>query len=87
MSNKARILDDMARMAGGAVNIASGLSQQIKEEVKSRVDIMATRLDLIPREEYEQLEAMVKKLESRVTKLEKASKPSAKKTTTKKAKS
>ncbi|PJB71503.1 MAG: hypothetical protein CO093_05005 [Alphaproteobacteria bacterium CG_4_9_14_3_um_filter_47_13] len=60
-----KILDDIARVAGGAVNIFSGLSQQIREEIKSRVDDMASRMDLVPREDLERAEAMIAALRKR----------------------
>ena len=66
-----RIFDDLARMAGGAVNIVSGLQQQVREEIRSRVDEMLTRMDLVPREDFERLEAMVAQLRLRQEELEK----------------
>ena len=66
-----RIFDDLARMAGGAVNVFSGLQQQIREDIRSRVDEMLTRMDVIPREDFERLEAMVAKLRLRQEELEK----------------
>lgn len=64
------IFDDLARMAGGAVNIVSGLQQQVREEIRSRVDEMLTRMDLVPREDFERLEAMVAQLRLRQEELE-----------------
>jgi len=66
-----KIIDDLARMAGGAVNIFSGLQQQVREEIRSRVDEMLTRMDLVPREDFERLEAMVAQLRLRQEELEK----------------
>lgn len=57
-----KILDDLAKVAGGAVNILSGLQQQIRDEIKSRIDEMANRLDLVPREDLDRAEAMIEKL-------------------------
>lgn len=65
-----RLLDDIARVAGGAVNIVSGLQQQFREDMKSRVDDFANRADLVPREDMERAEAMIQKLRSRVDDLE-----------------
>lgn len=71
-------MDDIAQLAGGAAGLLSGVQQQIHEDIKTRVDEMATRLDLVPREDFERLEAMVDKLMSdnaaliaRIEKLEK----------------
>jgi BMFP domain-containing protein YqiC len=73
-----KILDDLAQMAGGAVSIASNLRTQIHQDIKARVEEMADRLDLVPREDFERLEAMLKEyrltqddLLKRIEKLEK----------------
>ena len=59
MIDKNKILDDIARMAGSTVSVMNGLSQQAREEIKTRMDEMAVRLDLVPREDYKKLETMV----------------------------
>lgn len=79
MKPESRILDDLARMAGGAVNIVSGLSQQVREDLRSRADEMAVRLDLVPREDFERLEAMVLALNRRVEAIEKKKSATGKK--------
>lgn len=77
MSTKEKILDDMARMAGGAVGTISSIRGQMKEEIRLRVDEMAMRLDLVPREDFERIEDMLKQarieqedLRARIEKLE-----------------
>lgn len=86
-----KIFDDIARVAGGAVNIVSGLQQQIREDVKARIDEMASRMDLVPREDLDQALEQIRVLLSRVEVLEKRvdalEQPDSKKTTTKAAKS
>jgi BMFP domain-containing protein YqiC len=74
MGRDPKILDDMARVAGGAVNILSGVQQQIRDDVKARVDDMADRLDLVPRADLDHALLMIKALEERVSALEKPSK-------------
>jgi len=59
MKPKDQVLDDIARIAGGAVGIFSGFANQAREEIRSRVDELATRMDLVPREDFERLEAML----------------------------
>ena len=66
-----RFLDDIARVAGGAVNILSGVGQQAKEEAKSRLEDVAQRLDLVPRADLDRAEAAIEKLRARVDALEK----------------
>lgn len=87
MKHDSKIFDDLARMAGGAVNLFSGLQLQIREEIRARVDEMLARMDVVPREDFERLEAMVTKLRLRQEELEKQlnltpTKPSAPKKTT-----
>ena len=72
-----KILDDIARVAGGAVNI--GMQQQIREEIKSRMDDMAHRMDLVPREDLDRAMAMIAALEKRVEALENSGKNTEKK--------
>jgi BMFP domain-containing protein YqiC len=82
-----KLFDDLARMAGGAVNIFSGLQEQIRSDIRTRMDEMAARLDLVPRDELDQAKAMIEKLSKRIQMLEqrldamegkKPSKPAAK---------
>lgn len=95
-----KMLDDLARVAGGAVNIFSGMQDQFKNDLRARMEEMATRLDLVPRDELDRALGMIEKLrkqvqmmESRIDALEKGKKsapapkakaPAAKKTTGKK---
>jgi len=79
-----KILDDIARVAGGAVNILSGLQQQIREEIKARLEEMADRMDLVPREDMARAEARIASLEKRVAALESAKSLKAVKTAEKK---
>jgi len=66
----AKIFDDLAKVAGGAVNMFSGVRQQIEGEIKARIDDMADRLDLVPREDFDRLNALVTKLSARLDVLE-----------------
>tara|TARA_R100001143_G_scaffold3669_1_gene6557 strand:+ start:228 stop:491 length:264 start_codon:yes stop_codon:yes gene_type:complete len=77
MSKKEKILDDMARMAGGAIGTIGNIRGQMKEEIRLRVDEMAMRMDLVPREDFERVEDMLKlarleqeELRARIEKLE-----------------
>ncbi len=93
-----KIFDDLARMAGGAVNIFSGLQEQLRGDLRTRMDDMAARLDLVPRDELDQAKAMIQKLGKQVQSLEQrldalegkkpkaAAKPAQKKSKTVKAK-
>jgi BMFP domain-containing protein YqiC len=59
MVTKERVLDDLARVAGGTVSVLSDLGRNIREDIKTRADDLATRLDLVPREDFERLEAVL----------------------------
>ncbi len=59
MHSKEKILDDIARVAGGTVSVFSGLNQAVREDIRSRVEEVAMRLDLVPREDFERLEALL----------------------------
>lgn len=71
MKPKEKVFDDIARMAGGAVSIFSGLTRQIKDEIRARVDEMAARMDLVPREDLDSVEAVLAETRKRVDALEK----------------
>ena len=78
MSSREKIIDDVARVAGGAVGMISDVSKEARDVVRSKIDTMAQDLDLVPREDFEKLEAMVAKLieenedlKKRIAKLEK----------------
>ena len=59
MHAREKILDDVARVAGGAVSAFTSLRRQVKDEVRARIDELAQRLDLVPREDFERVELMM----------------------------
>lgn len=82
-----KIFDDIARMAGGAMNVFSGFREQISADIKARVEEMASRMDLVPREDFDRLELQVKALQKQIEALgssEKSNPPASKKTPSKK---
>ncbi|MCB1721038.1 MAG: accessory factor UbiK family protein [Rhodospirillales bacterium] len=72
IKSKDKMLDDIAHVAGGTLSIFSGLGENIREDVKTRIDEIAHRLDLVPREDFERLEALVQTQEKRIQTLEKS---------------
>lgn len=68
MRSKERLLDDIAKLAGSAVGSLGQIGGQIKGDLRARVDDMALRMDLVPREEFERLESMLR--ESRLQQAE-----------------
>ena len=54
-----KVLDNIAQFASGTISIASGIAGNIHAEIKTRVEEVVTRLDLVPREDFDRLEAML----------------------------
>ncbi len=67
LGTKEKVLDDIARVAGGTVSVFGGLSRNVREEIKSHIDEMAQRLDLVPREDLTALELRIEALEKQLT--------------------
>lgn len=65
-----KMLDDLARVAGGAINIFSGMQDQLRNDLRARMDDMAARLDLVPRDELDRAIGMIDKLRKQVQALE-----------------
>ena len=61
MQTENRLLDDLARMANGALNSLSGLREEIESRVRERVERMLADMDMVPREEFEAVKAMAQK--------------------------
>jgi BMFP domain-containing protein YqiC len=61
MQTENRLLDDLARMANGALNTLSGLREEIESRVRERVERMLADIDMVPREEFEAVRAMAQK--------------------------
>ena len=76
-----KFFDDVSGLAGGAVNIASALRHQIKNDVRARLDELITQMDLVPRADLNDLQHQIEalqnsnaELKSRLEKLEKPKK-------------
>ena len=61
MQTENRLLDDLARMANGALNTLSGLREEIETRVRERVERLLADMDMVPREEFEAVKAMAQK--------------------------
>lgn len=82
MLKSSRAFEDLARVAGGTASVFSGVRQQISEEIRARIDDLALRLDLVPRDEFERLETQVAALQREIELLKKNSKSKPKKSKT-----
>ena len=58
MQTDNRLLDDLARMANGALNTLSGVREEIEARVRERVERMLVDMDMVPRDEFEAVKAM-----------------------------
>ena len=58
MQSESRILDDLARLASGAVGTLQGVKSELDGLVKSRLERMLSEMDLVHRDEFEAVKAM-----------------------------
>lgn len=71
-----KIIDDLAGMMGGAAGLIADIRDQVRGDMRDRLKVVADRIDLVTRDEFEALE-------SRIAALEAAMKPKAAKARTK----
>ncbi len=55
------ILGDIAQLAGGAASLVGSAGQQLRDDIKTRVEDIADRMDLVPREDLDRVEALLQK--------------------------
>ncbi len=74
-----RFLDDLARVANGAVGALSGVREEVEAMVRQRAERLLADMELVTREEFEAVKAVAAKarleqeaLEDRVATLEAA---------------
>jgi hypothetical protein len=61
MQSRNRILDDMARVASGAIGTATGLRGEVEALVRERLKRALGDMELVDREEFEAVKAMAAK--------------------------
>lgn len=66
-----KFLDDLAKMATGAIGSFSEIRTQVRSLVKERVDQLMGQMDMVTREEFERVEAVAEKARDRQEELEK----------------
>jgi BMFP domain-containing protein YqiC len=88
MQTSNRVLDDLARVANGAVSTMVGIKGEIEALVRQQIERLLVDADMVPRDEFDAVKAMAAKarseqeaLEKRMAKLESklGIKPAAKK--------
>ena len=75
MTERPRIFDDLAGMAGGAISALSGLREEVEALIRARLDEAVRRMQLVKKEEIEVLQDRIAALEARITALESPDKP------------
>ena len=61
MQTRNRLLDDLARVATGALGIATGVRDEAEALLRQRFERVLTKMDLVTREEFEAVKAMAVK--------------------------
>ena len=68
MQTNSRLFDDFARLASGALGTAQGMKTEIDNLVHQRLEKIMAKMDLVPREEFDAVKAMVVTLSETVEK-------------------
>jgi len=71
MTKSNKIIDDITQLAGSAAGIMNDVRQQVRDDVKARVDELAARMDLVPREELDVVDAKLGKALANIEDLQK----------------
>ena len=58
MQTSNRILDDLAKVASGAVSTAAGVKDEIEAIIRQRLEKLLANADMVSREEFEVVKAM-----------------------------
>ena len=77
MQTDNRFLDDLAKVASGALGSVSGVKQEVEVRLQQQLEKLLARMNLVPREEFDAMKAVAQaareaqiKLEARVAALE-----------------
>ena len=61
MQSQNRFFDDLARVASGAVGALSGVRGEVEARLRDQLERLLAGMDLVTREEFEAVKAMVAK--------------------------
>ena len=64
MQTDSHILDDVARVATGAMGAASGLKSELDAMVKRRLEGILAQMELVPRDEFDAVKEMAARARS-----------------------
>ena len=71
MQTRNRVLDDIAKVAGGAASVLAGVKEEIEALARARAERLLAAMDLVTRDEFEAVRAMAAKARTEQEKLEK----------------
>ncbi len=61
MQTQNRLLDDLARVASGALGVAAGMREEVEARLREQFERVLSRMDLVSREEFAVVRAMAVK--------------------------
>jgi BMFP domain-containing protein YqiC len=61
MQSDNRLFDDLSKLANGALGTLSGLTKEIEQMVKSRMERFVGDIDMVRRDEFDAVKAMADK--------------------------
>ncbi len=61
MQSQNRFLDDLARVASGALGVAAGMREEVESRLRDQFERVLARMDLVTREEFDAVRAMAVK--------------------------
>ncbi len=64
MQTQNRLLDDLARVATGALGIAAGMRAELEARLRDQFERVLSGMDLVTREEFDAVKAMAAKARS-----------------------
>lgn len=70
MQSDNRILDDMAKVATGALGSLTGLRAEIEAKVQQQLERLLSRMNLVSREEFETMKSVAQEARAEQIKLE-----------------
>ena len=70
MQSRNRMFDDLVKVANGAVSTFVGLKGEIEAIVRQQMEKMLSRMDVVPRDEFDAVKAVAAKARTEQEKLE-----------------
>ena len=71
MQTRNRVLDDLAKVAGGAVSTLAGIKGEVDALIRQQLERLMAQMDAVPRDEFEAVKAVASKARTEQEKLEK----------------